>query len=174
MPLEKDVFNFCPICGGDFKTSSDISKKCSKCGYVYFISANPCAGGIVVNESGHILLIKRKNDPYKGTWDIPAGFVDGLETFEEALKREMKEEIGIDISNYQYFKSYSGEYENKRATKYYLTAMFIIQINDETVINIGDDAGEYKFVDPENINYDEISFESTKQALRDYINSQKQ
>ena len=44
-----------------------------------------------------IVLIKRKNDPFRGMWALPGGFVDCGETVEDAVKREAKEETGIDV-----------------------------------------------------------------------------
>lgn len=42
-----------------------------------------------------VLLIRRKNDPYKGYWALPGGFVDGQETLKQACKRELQEETGL-------------------------------------------------------------------------------
>ena len=53
--------------------------------------------GIVETEKG-IVLIRRKNEPYKGCWALPGGFVDYGEEVENALLREMKEEISVDVS----------------------------------------------------------------------------
>ena len=56
-------------------------------------------GAWIVNDKGEVLLVKRsqqaKNE--KGKWEIPGGAVDFGETLEQAIKREMKEELGIDI-----------------------------------------------------------------------------
>lgn len=49
----------------------------------------------VVVENASILLIKRKNDPYQGSWALPGGFVEYGETVENAAVRETKEETGI-------------------------------------------------------------------------------
>ncbi|MCK4235313.1 NUDIX hydrolase [candidate division WOR-3 bacterium] len=52
-----------------------------------------------------IVLIKRKNPPYG--WAIPGGFVDEGETVEDAVRREMKEETNLDLSNMKQFHVYS-------------------------------------------------------------------
>ncbi|BDC36157.1 MAG: NUDIX hydrolase [Candidatus Methanoliparum thermophilum] len=51
--------------------------------------------GIVLYKKG-IVLIKRKNPPFKGQYALPGGFVEYGETTESALKREVKEETGLD------------------------------------------------------------------------------
>jgi 8-oxo-dGTP diphosphatase len=50
--------------------------------------------GVIVEE-GKILLIKRGNEPYKGLWALPGGFVEYGETTEKAVVREVKEETGL-------------------------------------------------------------------------------
>lgn len=51
--------------------------------------------GVIV-EKRNVLLIKRGRDPYKGFWALPGGFVEYGETTEDAVKREVKEETGLD------------------------------------------------------------------------------
>jgi 8-oxo-dGTP diphosphatase len=51
----------------------------------------------VVVQNSTILLIKRKNDPYQGSWALPGGFVEYGETVENAAVRETQEETGIDV-----------------------------------------------------------------------------
>ena len=56
-------------------------------------------GAFIVNDKGEILLMKRsqnaKNE--KGKWEAPGGAVEFGETLEKAIRREMKEELGIEI-----------------------------------------------------------------------------
>jgi len=53
-------------------------------------------GGVVVNEVGEWLVVKKKYGGLKGKWSLPAGFVKEGETVDEAIVREVKEETGID------------------------------------------------------------------------------
>lgn len=52
---------------------------------------------LVLDRDENILLLLRKNPPEAGHWTIPGGGVNHQENFEEAIKREAKEEMGIDI-----------------------------------------------------------------------------
>ncbi|PCJ89411.1 MAG: NUDIX hydrolase [Flavobacteriales bacterium] len=54
--------------------------------------------GYSKEEGVSILLIKRKYDPFKGSWAIPGGFVLDHESLEEAVERELQEETGVKIS----------------------------------------------------------------------------
>jgi len=52
---------------------------------------------VILYDSNHIILIKRKNPPFKGEYALPGGFVDIGETVEEACIREAKEETNINV-----------------------------------------------------------------------------
>ena len=51
----------------------------------------------VIIEKNKVLLLKRKTPPFKNWWVLPGGMVELGETTEEACKREVKEETGLDI-----------------------------------------------------------------------------
>lgn len=52
----------------------------------------------VIERDGKVLLAKRANGPHAGKWDLPGGFVELDETAEEAVAREVLEEVGCRIS----------------------------------------------------------------------------
>ena len=54
-------------------------------------------GAFILNENNELLLQQRKKSPEAGYWSIPGGRLEMFETFEEAVKREIKEEVGVDI-----------------------------------------------------------------------------
>jgi len=54
------------------------------------------AAGLVINEKGEWLVVKKRYGGLNGKWSIPAGFVSEGETIDEAALREVKEETGID------------------------------------------------------------------------------
>lgn len=54
------------------------------------------AAGLVINEKGEWLVVKKRYGGLNGKWSIPAGFVASGETLDEAALREVKEETGID------------------------------------------------------------------------------
>jgi mutator protein MutT len=53
-------------------------------------------GAVVVSDS-NVLLVKRGHEPAKGLWSIPGGLIELGETAEAAVRREVKEETGVDV-----------------------------------------------------------------------------
>ena len=49
-------------------------------------------------KDGRALIVKRAHEPRKGEWSLPGGLVELGETLVEALKRELKEETGLDVA----------------------------------------------------------------------------
>ena len=53
--------------------------------------------GVVVRDD-KVLFVQRNYEPSKGTWTLPGGFAEHTETLDEAVKRELREETGIDVA----------------------------------------------------------------------------
>ncbi|WP_269756693.1 NUDIX hydrolase [Amycolatopsis aidingensis] len=56
-----------------------------------------CVGGILHDEAGRLLLIQRANEPARGLWTLPGGRVEPGETDAEAVRRELREETGLEV-----------------------------------------------------------------------------
>jgi ADP-ribose pyrophosphatase YjhB (NUDIX family) len=56
-----------------------------------------CVDGVYVKD-GKLLLLKRDVEPFKGRWHVVGGHVEENESLKEALKREFKEETGLDVA----------------------------------------------------------------------------
>jgi len=67
------------------------------------------------NESLRVLLIQRGNDPFKGQWALPGGFLDMDENLDQAAKRELEEETGLSGVNVQQFHAYGDVGRDPRA-----------------------------------------------------------
>ena len=89
------IFKFCPKCSGDLTRKSENLLVCQKCKFELYLNPKPTNAAILENEKGEILLVKRKIPPKEGFWDLPGGFVEVGESAEEAIVREVKEELGI-------------------------------------------------------------------------------
>jgi 8-oxo-dGTP diphosphatase len=61
------------------------------------VSVIPCVGGVIKDDQGRLLLIKRGHAPGAGLWSLPGGRIEPGETDAEALVREMREETGLTV-----------------------------------------------------------------------------
>ena len=52
---------------------------------------------VIVEKDSGVVLIKRNHEPWKDSWAFPAGFVEKDELVEDAARREVKEETGLDV-----------------------------------------------------------------------------
>ena len=60
--------------------------------------ATVCAGAVIRDASGRLLLVQRANEPGRGLWSLPGGRVEDGETPAEACVREVREETGLEVS----------------------------------------------------------------------------
>ncbi len=95
---------FCARCGIPLgPQENERAKKCPDCGLLYFPRLAPAV--IVLVEWGDKLLLARSRHFPPGMHSVIAGFVEPGESLEEAVIRELKEEVGISIKDLRYFGS---------------------------------------------------------------------
>ncbi|RPJ12015.1 MAG: NAD(+) diphosphatase [Deltaproteobacteria bacterium] len=95
---------FCGRCGEPTKTrAEERAKECSRCGLLHFPRLAPAI--IVLIERGHKVLLARSRHFAPGLYSVLAGFVEPGETLEEAVIREVREEVGLVIKEIRYFGS---------------------------------------------------------------------
>ena len=91
--------NFCRRCGSKLSTTDNHVYVCKNKHTLYLNSA-PAVSVAFMSPDNKIILSIRAHEPFKGGLDFIGGFVDGSESFEQALEREIKEETGLDPSDY--------------------------------------------------------------------------
>lgn len=70
---------------------------CLACGWIFFADPKVAAGALVETGAG-VLLVRRVNEPGRGLWSFPAGFVDAYEDPARAAERECLEETGLRVA----------------------------------------------------------------------------
>lgn len=91
-PLE-----FCAACGTKLDAHGDEGQRdCPSCGRTWYGNSAPTAGAAIVKD-GKVLLTIRGDEPEKGKFDVPGGFLHEGEHPLDALRRELKEELQIEI-----------------------------------------------------------------------------
>lgn len=94
---------FCGVCGAPMKLHTNISKRCEHCGKEVWPQLATAV--IVLIHRGDEVLLVHANNFKRNFFGLVAGFVETGETLEEAVVREVSEEVGITIQNIRYFAS---------------------------------------------------------------------
>ena len=106
------VFTYCPKCGAAaLKAVGQKLLRCTHCGFELYLNVAAAVAGCLVDEQGRLVVLVRGKEPGKGKWDLPGGFVDPGETAEDALRREVREEIGLEVTALRYLGSWPNVYE---------------------------------------------------------------
>ena len=102
---------YCGVCGTKLEpVKIDKSKVCPKCNKMIFPEISPAIIVAIIKDNS-ILLAHNRNFP-GDLYSILAGFVEHGESLEETVKREVKEEVGIEIKNIKYFNSQPWPFPN--------------------------------------------------------------
>lgn len=167
-PLEK--FAYCPACGSKhFENKTEKSKQCENCGFEYFVNPSSAAAAFIRNAAGELLVIKRKMDPGKGTFDLPGGFADIGETLEECIRREVEEETGLTVTKSTLICTLPNKYHYSGFDVPTLDAFFECSVADATALKAADDAADAQWIALTDIHTEQFGIRSVRHALYDYI-----
>lgn len=124
---------FCGRCGLALQPrEKERTKECPHCGLLHFPRLAPAV--IVLVERGHELLMARSRHFAPGVYSVIAGFVEPGETLEQAVEREVLEEVGIRIKDIRYFGSQPWPFPHSLMIGFTATyASGAISINDEEI-----------------------------------------
>lgn len=95
----EDKVNFCPRCGAPVMRAERFGQErsvCPRCGWIHFEDPK-VAAAVLIEQDGRVLLVRRVNEPFRGRWTLPAGFVDAGEDPAQAAARECLEETGLQV-----------------------------------------------------------------------------
>lgn len=91
-------------------------------------------------EEPKVLLIQRGNEPYKGCWAFPGGFMNMEETAEECAVRELKEETGLTVNRIQQIGAYSKVDRDPRGRT--ISIAYLAIVDAPTAVSGMDDAAK--------------------------------
>lgn len=164
------LFHFCPKCGSSqFIQNDERSKKCSDCGFVYYFNVSASVAAIIVTDQKEMILCRRAYDPYKGSLDLPGGFVDFDETVEDAVRREVREETGAEIDKPEYFCSFPNVYPYSGLDVHTLDFFFVCSVTPDSVFIPKDDVDAIYFIPFDQVNPEEIKLLSVRKAVERFL-----
>lgn len=168
--LEK--FKYCPLCGSSrFEIHNVKSRKCQDCGFTYYANPSSATVALIVNDKDELLAVRRKNEPAKGTLDLPGGFVDMEETGEQGMAREVMEETGLKVTHLRFLFSLPNLYLYSGIVVHTLDMFYECQVEDLSLVHAMDDAEEYLWIPLSKIKTEEFGLLSVREGLTRYLAS---
>ena len=166
------AFRYCPRCGsGRFVENNFKSKKCESCGFVYYFNSSAATAIFITNRRGELLVARRANEPAKGSLDLPGGFVDMLETAEEAIIREVKEETGLQITTPEYLFSIPNIYRYSGFDVHTIDLFYQYTVDTFFGLQAGDDAESLFILEKNKIQPDAFGLNSIRQAVKIWLDN---
>jgi len=99
----------------------------------------------IIIKDNKVLVVKRNEEPFKDMWDFPGGYVDNQEDPKDAIIREMKEELDVNVLDATFVKTISGTGEWKGTTFPVIGFFYLVEIGDE-MIELNEENSEYKWM----------------------------
>lgn len=158
--------NFCRRCGTALNDKSS-AYTCEN-NHLLFANPKPTAGIFFIDQHGDVVLSRRGIEPHKGMLDTIGGFLDPSETVEEALIREIREETGLEPTDYgplTYLCSAPDLYHFDGEDLPVISSIFYATLNLGAVITPQDDITEVVSRPLHDIDMNEIGANDIKQGL---------
>lgn len=162
------IYRFCPICGRSLvyqKKDGEEVPVCQNknCGFIFWQNSKPCVSVIIPNDEKRILITVRARDPERGKLDLPGGFLQAGEHPDDGVKREIQEELGVELAVVDYLGFAIDRYGPDG--NYTLNIGAIGKITSGTP-QAADDAEAIEWIDPQTIDHGRLAFTNNAHFLK--------
>jgi 8-oxo-dGTP diphosphatase len=143
---------------------------CPACGYIVYLNPPIAAGVIAERGDGQIVLVLRGENPGKGLWGLPTGFMEIDETVETTARRECLEETGLTVELGDLWGVWSYHHEYKQ------TAGVLVLYAARVVAGeprAGSDSVQTRFFALDEIPVEQLAFSTHREALARWVSSKK-
>lgn len=165
--LPPEVFRFCPRCAAAAAPDAvgRMPFRCTGCDLTLFFNPAVAAGAWVFDAAGRVLLVRRAHDPREGKLGLPGGFLDYGETAEGGLRREVREEVGLEVEGVRFLASVPNRYDYKGVTYPVVDLIFTaVAVAPETARSLDGVAG-VEWHRPADVDPDELAFPSMRETV---------
>jgi 8-oxo-dGTP diphosphatase len=143
-------YSYCPYCGTPFDNSpeGDWTRFVCAQGHSVYQNSKPAVCAVITDGGSRVLLTRRSRAPYMDHWDLPGGFLEYGEHPEDGLRREIQEELGIQIEIEEFLGHLISTYGNNGP--YVLNILYVARANVTTAV-ARDDISEFRWFDLDNL-----------------------
>lgn len=164
-----ELFAYCPRCGRPRAAAKPaVPFRCDTCGLVYFFNPAVAVGAILLGPDNRALFVRRAHDPAKGKLGLPGGFVDFGETAEEALRREVREEVNLEVGSLEFLGTWPNNYQFAGINYFVCDLYFVARAVSVAEVAALDGVDSYCWIAPAEVSLDELAFEPAREAVRCY------
>ena len=165
---ELDGWRLCPRCGAEL--GGDAARlACDACGFIVYASSKPTAGALCV-DNGRVLLARRAHPPFEGFWDIPGGFLDEGEDPLDGLRRELREETGLEVEPQRFLGIWMDRYGGDSTAEATLNLYWAVRVVGGEAAP-ADDVSELRWFGRDELPAaDELAFENVPLVLAAWRN----
>lgn len=133
-----------------------------------YANALPAVAALVVDDGGRLLLARRAHAPDAGLWDTLGGFLEEHEHPETGLRREVREEAGVDIEIGDFVGAYPDSYGDGEGAPVALNLVWEARIPGGELVP-ADDVSELRWFSRDALPVDELAFRWLARCLRDFV-----
>lgn len=163
------LFRHCPECAAPAAAdNAGTLFACAACGFRLFFNPATAAGVFLEDPAGKVLLVRRAKAPAQGKLGIPGGFVDPGESAEEAVEREVMEEVGLAVEGLQFLCTFPNRYEFAGVLYHTVDLFFRAAIESFAAAAESAEVAQLVIANPADIAPAEIAFPSIRQAFALY------
>ncbi|HKJ35926.1 MAG TPA: NUDIX hydrolase [Solirubrobacterales bacterium] len=163
-----EEFRYCPLCATELELRPSEPpdpprQTCPACGWVHYENPTPTVQAWI-DRDGSYLALERNQDPERGKWNMPGGFVEPDEGGPDAIRREVREETGLEIEVVGLIGIFPSTYGGPEGKPIFDVA-YRCRIRDGTSaeLEISDESGEARWFPL--AEFPEPAFRGEQQAL---------
>ena len=161
---------YCPACGVPGLAHDPKKAQCPSCHLELYFNPGTAVCVLILNPKGELLVVIRAHEPKQGMWDLPGGFVDPGETAEQAVHREIREELNVEIQDITYLCSAANSHYLYKGITYQTTDLaFVGAVKQPEHIQAADDVQGTLWVALEDIDVTQFGFDSIRQIVKHYL-----
>jgi 8-oxo-dGTP diphosphatase len=155
----------CPLCAASLDNDGRAAS-CAACGFEVYAGPEPTVSALVSDGEGRVMLSRRRFEPEAGKWDVPGGFLEEGEEPLDGLRRELREEAGVEIEPLSFAGAWADRYggaEDATATLNFYWLARVVSGEPTPA----DDVSELRWFSLDDLPPDgEIAFRNVLEAIR--------